>query len=264
MEVDVKHLRLILAYCRHNLMSAMAYRSAFLIQVLGMMLNNMMLLFFWTILFNRFPNLQGWDMRGIVLLYAIIAVGFGFANALCGNSGRVAQIIADGDLDYYLALPADPLIHLLVSRTSVPSWGDVAFGLIMFLIALPDRWAKAPLFLLVCILSGLIFIAFSVITGSLAFWIGQSHDLALQLRNMLLTFGLYPVDIFPGLIRFLLYTLIPAAFVGSIPAKLLTEFSLRNLGAMGAMTAVIVIVARLVFQWGLRRYESGNRVTARI
>jgi ABC-2 type transport system permease protein len=244
-------------------MSAMAYRSAFLIQVLGMALNNVMLLFFWTILFNRFPNLEGWDMRGIMLLYAIVAVGFGLANALCGNSGRVAQIIASGDLDYYLALPADPLIHLLVSRTSVPSWGDVVFGLIMFLIALPDRWAKAPLFLMLCALSGVIFIAFSVIAGSLAFWIGQSQNLAMQLRNMLLTFGLYPIDIFPGFVRFLLYTLIPAAFVGSMPAKLLTEFSFGNLIAMSATTGVVVIVAWMIFQRGLRRYESGNRVTAR-
>jgi ABC-2 type transport system permease protein len=259
----VKHLRLVLAYCRHNLMSAMAYRSAFLIQVLGMMLNNVMLLFFWAILFNRFPNLQGWTMRDIVLLYAIVAVGFGIANALCGNSGRVAQIIANGDLDYYLALPADPLLHLLVSRTSVPSWGDVIFGLIMFLIALPDRLAKAPLFLLLCLLSGIIFVAFSVIVGSLAFWLGQSHNLAMQFRNMLLTFGLYPVDIFPSLIRLLLYTLIPAAFVGSMPAKLLTEFRFRDLVATGAMTVAIVITAWVIFRRGLRRYESGNRITAR-
>ncbi len=260
----MKHLRLVLAYFRHNLMSAMAYRSAFLIQVLGMLLNNVMLLFFWTILFSRFPNLRGWTLQSIVLLYAIVAVGFGLAAALCGNAGRIAQIIAQGDLDYYLALPADPLIHLLISRTSVPSWGDVAFGLIMYLIAIPDRMAKLPLFLLLGILSGVMFVAFSVIVGSLAFWIGQSHNLALQLRNMLLTFGLYPVDIFPGFIRLILYTLIPAAFVGSVPARLLTEFSLTNLLAIGAMTAALTAAAWIVFRQGLRRYESGNRMAARL
>ena len=260
----MRHLRLILAYFKHNLMSAIAYRSAFLIQILGMMLNNVMLLFFWAILFSRFPNLGGWTMRGVVMLYAIVAAGFGLANAVCGNSGRMAQIIANGDLDYYLVLPADPLIHLLVSRTSVPSWGDAIFGLVMFLIAVPDRWVKAPLFLLLCVLSSLIFIAFSVIVGSLAFWIGQSHNLALQLRNMLLTFGLYPVDIFPGFIRILLYTLIPAAFIGSMPVSLLTTFSLKLFIALIAMAIVFTFLAWTVFRRGLRRYESGNLVTARL
>lgn len=244
-------------------MSAMAYRGAFLLQVFGMLLNDVMLLFFWAVLFNRFPTLNGWALRDVVALYGIVAVGFGLATAVCGNSGRVAHIIAGGDLDYYLVLPADPLLHLLVSRSSLPSWGDILFGVVVYIVAMPERWMTLPLFFLLGVLSGLIFVAFSVIVGSLAFWIGQSQDLAMQLRNAMLTFGLYPVDIFPGTVRVLLYTLIPAAFVGSIPAMLLAEFRWGRLLGLVAVTAALIAAARLVFNCGLRRYESGNLVTAR-
>lgn len=259
----MKTLRLISGYLRHNLMSAMAYRGAFVLQVFGMLLNDVMLLFFWAILFSHFPALQGWTLRDVVTLYAIVAFGFGLATVVCGNSGRVAHIIASGDLDYYLALPADPLVHLLVSRTSLPSWGDALFGVVVYLVAAPERWATLPLFLLLGLLSGLIFAAFSVIAGALAFWIGQSQNLAMQLRNALLTFGLYPVDIFPGIVRVLLYTLIPAAFVGSIPAMLLAEFRWGQLAGLFVVTVVLLFVARGVFFLGLRRYESGNLVTVR-
>ena len=259
----MKSFRLMFAYLRHNLMSAMAYRGAFWLQVFGMLLNDVMLLFFWAMLFSRFPSLNGWGLRDIVALYGIVAVGFGIATVICGNSGRIAQIIASGDLDYYLALPADPLIHVLVSRTSLPSWGDIFFGLIVYLVAAPHRWATLPLFLLLGGLSGVIFVAFSVITGALAFWLGQSQSLAMQLRNALLTFGLYPVDIFPGAVRILLYTLIPAAFVGSLPATMLTAFSWGKLLLLLTFTLVISLVARGVFYLGIRRYESGNLVTAR-
>jgi ABC-2 type transport system permease protein len=259
----MKSLRLTFAYLRHNLMSAMAYRSAFWLQVFGMLLNDVMLLFFWAMLFSRFPSLNGWGLRDIVALYGIVAVGFGIATVICGNSGRVAQVIASGDLDYYLALPADPLMHVLVSRTSLPSWGDIFFGLIVYLVATPNRWAALPLFLLLGGLSGVIFVAFSVIAGALAFWLGQSQNLAMQLRNALLTFGLYPVDIFPSAVRILLYTLIPAAFVGSLPATMLTAFSWGKLLLLLAFTLVIGLVARGVFYAGIRRYESGNLVTAR-
>ncbi len=259
----MKSFRLMLIYLRHNLMASMAYRGAFWLQVFGMLLNDVMLLFFWAMLFSRFPSLNGWGLRDIIALYGIVAMGFGAATVICGNSGRVAQIIASGDLDYYLALPADPLIHILVSRTSLPSWGDIAFGVVVYGMAAPHRWATLPLFLLLGGLSGVIFVAFSVIAGALAFWLGQSQNLAMQLRNALLTFGLYPVDIFPGAVRLLLYTLIPAAFVGSLPATMLTAFSWGKLLLLLTFTVVISLVARAVFYLGVRRYESGNLVTAR-
>lgn len=259
----MKTARLVWGYVRHNLMSAMAYRGAFLLQVFGMVLNDVMLLFFWWVLFNRLPTLRGWDLSGVMTIYGVVAFGFGLANVVCGNSFRVAQAITGGELDYYLALPADPLVHLLVSRMSISAWGDVLFGLVVFLIAAPVRWDGVLLFLLVGLLAGLIMVAFSTLVGSLAFWVGNADNLAMQAINALITFGLYPVEIFPGVVRVLLYTLIPAAFVGSMPASLLSDFDWGRLAVLIAFTAGIVLAARGVFAWGLRRYESGNLVTVR-
>ena len=259
----MKTVRLIEGYMRHNLMSAMAYRGAFLLQVLGMVLNNTMLLFFWWILFNQVPSLHGWSLPEVVTLYGIAAFSFGAANVVCGNNSRVAQIITNGDLDYYLALPADPLVHLLVSRMSLSAWGDLLFGLVAFLVAAPSRWMALPLFLALCILAGLIIVSFGVLVGSLAFWVGSADILTAQATNALLSFSLYPVEIFPGVIRVLLYTLIPAAFVGSVPAGLLSDFRWERMGLQVAVTGGIVLLSRLVFQRGLRRYESGNLVRVR-
>ncbi|UCC62721.1 MAG: ABC-2 family transporter protein, partial [Anaerolineae bacterium] len=104
---------------------------------------------------------------------------------------------------------------------------------------------------------------FSVLVGSLAFWVGNADNLASQAINAMLTFSLYPVEIFPGAVQWLLYTLIPAALVGSLPAGLLSDFSWYRLGILIAFTAGIVLAARAVFRLGLRRYESGNLITVR-
>jgi ABC-2 type transport system permease protein len=244
-------------------MSAMAYREAFLLQAFGMLINNLMLLVFWAVLFSRFPTVRGWDLRGVVTLYGLVGAGFGLAGVVCGNNGRLAQLIATGDLDYYLTLPADPLVHLLVSRTSLSAWGDLAFGIAVFLIADPSHWMQLPLFCILSVFSGLVFVAFGTLTGSLAFWLGQSQNLAMQLRNAMITFGLYPVDIFPGLVRLLLYTLIPAAFVGSMPAALLVSFSWERLLAIAVFTMLAIFITRRIFYRGMRRYTSGNLVTTR-
>lgn len=259
----MKTARLMLGYLRHNLMSAMAYRGAFFLQVFGMVLNNTMLLFFWWVLFKQLPTLQGWDLSQVMILFAVLAFGFGVANVVCGNAFLVARVIVRGDLDYYLALPADPLVHLLVSRMSISAWGDMAFGLVVYLVAAPDPWRSLPLFLLLGVLAGLVMVSFGVLVGSLAFWVGNADNLASQAVNALITFGLYPIEIFPGAVQWLLYTLIPAAFVGSMPAGLLSDFSWGRLGLMLAFTTGLTLAARLVFQWGLRRYESGNLVVVR-
>jgi ABC-2 type transport system permease protein len=259
----VKTARLVLGYVRHNLMSAMAYRGAFMLQVVGMILNDAMLLFFWWALFGLLDSLHGWDLAQVMMLYSVVAFGYGAATVVCGNLLRVARIIVTGDLDYYLALPADPLVHLLVSRTSMPGWGDLGFSLIVFVLAAPRPWVALPLFLSVGTLVALVFTAFAVLMGSLAFWIGSAESVAFQGVNAMLTFSLYPVEIFPGVVRLLLYTLIPAAFVGSLPAGLLAHFRWEQLLYLMGFTVGILLLARGMFYRGLRRYESGNLVTVR-
>ena len=103
----------------------------------------------------------------------------------------------------------------------------------------------------------------AVIIGSLAFYLDQSQDIAGYLFNAIISFSLYPIDIFPRLVRFLLYSLIPAAMVGTLPARLLSTFRWTDLGIFVGFTALILFVARRLFMRGLRRYESGNRVTVR-
>jgi ABC-2 type transport system permease protein len=133
----------------------------------------------------------------------------------------------------------------------------------VYLAAAPGRWAGLPLFLVLGAIAGLILVAFSVLMGSLAFWVGNADNLATQAINALITFGLYPADIFPGVVRVLLYTLIPGAFIGSVPAALLSDFDWGRLGLLVTFAAGLTLAARFLFQRGLRRYESGNLVTAR-
>jgi ABC-2 type transport system permease protein len=259
----VKSARLAVAYFRHNLMSAMEYRFAFALQAVGMILNDVMLLFFWWVVFTRLPSLRGWDLSGVLTLYAIVAFSVGLATIVCGNATRLPTLIATGNLDYYLALPAEPLTHLLVSRMDLSAWGDLIFGLIVYVLVTPDCLLKLPLFLFLGTLAAIIFVSFAVILGSLAFFMGNAQELAQQGWNAMLTFGLYPVDIFPLAVRVVLYTIIPAAFVSTVPAQLLTAFQWPTLTALVLFTAGIAAAAWLVFRLGLRRYESGNLVTVR-
>jgi len=92
----------------------------------------------------------------------------------------------------------------------------------------------------------------------LAFFLGNTEGLAQQLLGTLITFSTYPMNIFSGTVRLLLFTVIPAGFISFVPLQLLHQFSWPLLAALFGFTTLIVFVAMGVFHLGLRRYESGN------
>ncbi|MBI1801843.1 MAG: ABC-2 family transporter protein [Chloroflexi bacterium] len=252
------------AYLKFNLMSAMEYRGAFMMQAFGMVLNDLALLFFWGVFFTQFPALNGWALHDVLTLYAIVAANFGLGNILFGNGFNLAQVIATGGLDYYLALPVSPLIHMLVSRMNLSAWGDLIFGVGLFAVlwgANPGAWL---VFLIGTTLGAAVMVAFAVALGTFAFYLGNAEALAAQGIGALISFSTYPVDLFPLAVRVVLYTLIPAAFLSSIPTELVRGFEWLSLAEYAAGTLAIMLLARWIFYRGLRHYESGNLLVARI
>ena len=126
--------KFVLQYFSANLQSAMEYRGAFLSQIIFMFVNNIMLLFFWWVLFSKIESLNGWSFQHIMRLYAIASGAYAVKAILFGGSFSLSSTIAEGGLDFYLALPKPVLLHVLVSRSFASAWGDLVFGLAIFLL----------------------------------------------------------------------------------------------------------------------------------
>jgi ABC-2 type transport system permease protein len=84
------------------------------------------------------------------------------------------------------------------------------------------------------------------------------------MTNALLTFSMYPNSLFSGLARFMLYTLIPAFFVGAVPVDIVKGRDGMLLLLMAGAAVVVWTIAALVFYTGLRRYESGSAINVNV
>ena len=93
----------------------------------------------------------------------------------------------------------------------------------------------------------------------LAFWLGKSDTVALQMWELVITFSLYPEPLFGGVLRLVLFTLIPAGWVGYVPAHLARHASAGQLLLLASAAVGYLAVAVVMFQRGLRRYASGSR-----
>ncbi len=259
-----RELFFLFALWKANLLAAMEYRVAFLFQVVGMMLNNAVYFAFWVIFFDRFKEVRGWGLGEMFLLFGVVATSFGLTAYLFGNAMDLANVIANGRLDYYLSLPRPVLLHVLASKSISSGLGDFTYGVLSFVVArqfAPDALAR---FVLGTALATLIFLSFLTLVQSLAFWIGNAALLSQQATNAMVTFSLYPITLFDGSARLILFTVIPAALIGAVPAEFIRGFSWTTLAQLVVAALALFALALAVFRAGLRRYESGSAIQVQL
>jgi ABC-2 type transport system permease protein len=260
----MNNLKFLLAVWKANLQSAMEYRVSFLTQMIGMILNNGIYFLVWVIFFDRFDNVRGWGVTDMYVTFGITASAFGLVSILFGNAFTLGDIITRGRLDYYLSLPKPVLLHALASRSIASGLGDFLYGFLSFAasgLMTPESFLR---FVLAILLSATVFAAFLILVQSLAFWIGNANNLTLMAVNAMVTFAIYPITLFDNTAKIVLFTLIPAALMGALPASFARNFTWNVLAQMFAGSLAFLGLAVFVFQIGLRRYESGSGIQVEI
>jgi ABC-2 type transport system permease protein len=173
-------------------------------------------------------------------------------------------MIAEGRMDYFLSLPRPVLLHSLASRSIPSGMGDFLYGILSFIVAGQFSADTVLRFGLGVVLGTTVLVAFMTLVQSLAFWIGNASMIAMQASNAIVTFALYPLTLFDGTAKLILFTILPAAFIGSVPAEFVRSFSGVQLAQMTAAAGGLLGLALFVFHRGLRRYESGSAIQVQV
>lgn len=244
-----------------NVKATLELRTAFAIQVVFMTLNNLTFFVFWWVLMDRVTTLRGWRLGDIQMLFGIVAASFGLTVTLAGGVRHLGRFIEDGDLDTLLTQPKSVLLYALGLRSQPSGLGDLISGAIFIAWSGQMSWHTLPFVAVVVIASALIFVACGIVFFSLAFWLGRVDTVATQLWELLLTFSLYPEPLFGGTLRLILFTVLPAGFVGYLPVRILHAPSLMNVAILVTGAIGYLSLAVFVFDRGLRRYASGSRFT---
>ena len=257
-------LRFAAAVVATNLKASFALRGAFWMQAVFMLANNVLYFVFWWIFFDRFQEIRGWRLADVAALFGLVATGFGATVVFAGGIRDLARTIAEGDLDAFLTQPKSPLLHVVGSSTFASGWGDMCSGLGFLLLSGLVDWRHLPALGVALLCTTVVFAASGVLVHSLAFWLGRVDSLARQVWDFLVTFSTYPRVLFGGALKLLLFTVLPAGFIGYLPVELLRDFHWTGLLAAVSGAVVYAGLAVAVFSAGLRRYESGSRFGVRV
>jgi ABC-2 type transport system permease protein len=260
----MKELKFLLAVWKANMLSAIEYRASFLSQVIGMMVNNFMYFVIWIIFFDRFKDVRGWELSDMYLTFGVLASSFGLVSMLFGNAFNLSDIISKGRLDYYLSFPRPVLLHTVASRMIASGMGDFTFGFISYALSGYFTWDGLLRFVLATLLAAVVFAAFLILIQSLAFWLGIMSNFSALALNAMLTFGIYPITLFDNYAKVILFTLIPAALMGAVPAEFIRGFKWQALTELLVGAMAFLFIAIFVFRLGLKRYESGSAIQVEV
>ena len=247
-----------------NVKAVMEYRVNFLIQFFGMMLNNAAFAAFWAVLIDRAGAVGGYGFDDVMFVWALVSTSFGLAHVVLGNVRNLGRIVMEGGLDVYLLQPKDAWINLLASRTVVSAWGDFVYGFIVLALLPGTDLARVLLFVALAVPGAVVFAAVFAAAESLVFFMGNSSGISAALSEFLLSFSLYPEGVFGDGLRWMLYSLVPSGFIAFVPLRVYQAMDWPLVPVLWAVAAGYAVLSYLVFRAGLKRYESGNRMDARV
>lgn len=258
----LKYLWLSICY---NIRSNVSNKKSFIIQTIAMFINNFVFLLFWEIIFsNKGGSVNGVVMKDIMYLWSIPTIGYGIVFFCFGGVETLCKDIVDGNMDIYITKPKNSLISQLTSRSVLSAMGDLIFGAVIGFIAVGGNILKYIWLLVLALISSIILLSVIVIVRLFAFWLGDiSNACHKYTHSLLITLTIYPEQMFPGFMRLVMYTAIPAMYVAHIPVGLMDNIGAAPIILFISAAIIFPILMVLLYEKGLKKYESGNGVTRR-
>lgn len=252
---------------RAQLRGQLQYRVSFLLDTTASFAGTFVQLLAIVILFGAFPDLGGWRVGEVALLYGLVSVAFGLTE-LCGEGfERVATLVRAGEFDRLLIRPVSPFVQILALEMQLRRIGRIAQGL--FALGLAQRWLelvwtapKAGVLLLAIVSSAVVFQTVMVIGAAACFWTVESSELQNVFTYGGIELATYPLHIYHRWLQRAFLYAVPLALTSYYPALYVLEKpDPLGLPATVAYLAPLVAggffaVGQLAWQIGLRHYQS--------
>ncbi len=260
-----KYIRLYILFQIQNIKSLAQYRTDFLMMVFFTLFSQGCNLGLIGIIYSNIPEVGGWTMWEIFLLYGFLLFSEGFINFFFQGAWKITNMIHMAELDRFLVRPVPVGLQLLTAKIDFDGLNKMVIAaavLIVGFIRCEVRWnpVKVILFLLFLLEACVIRVCMIWIASCVSFWMeGKKNSLnyfVISLGEM----AKYPLIIYPPVFQGIFGYLIPYAFVSYYPVGYLLGKAETGAGAFIIPFFCIAMLAAscLMLRAGLRNYESSN------
>ena len=259
-----RYLRLAAVQARISAAAGMAYRSDFLIEGVMTVAWAGLTLLPLVVLYDGRDSVAGWDVSSALIVMAyFMAVKAVLEGVISPSLIDLVEKIRSGAFDYVLLKPVDAQALISASRFEpwkifdilaaiglaayafhrkgeVPALADVGLGIVMFFAGVLAMYA------------------IWVIFASASFWVVRLDNLTFLIGAIFDT-ARWPVHVFRGIWRTVFTFVFPIAVMTTYPAMALlgrldADTALATLGG----SALLLVIARLVWRFAIRNYTSAS------
>lgn len=263
-----RYLRLFAAFARYSLARELAFRGNFLAKITVELLWLGILLLFYRTIFTKTSLVAGWsENEYLFFVGCYFALEGVIETFFLENSVNFADLIRNGDLDFYLLRPIDE--QFLISCRSI-DWStapNVLLGMGVMGFALRDAAVvpsagQAAAF--VGLFAGGVALAYSflLMLSAGAVWLTRNQSL-MELWWLFTSLMRYPREIYRGgwatPLGFVFSFIIPIMLVVHVPASTMVKTLEPALAVYAAGAAVVMLViSRAFLRYALRCYRSAS------
>jgi len=259
-----RHGRSIARFWSSSLAAEMEYQLNLLIEVAATLITLAGSLFTLSLFFGHGQQLGGWSWNAALVVLGIYTLLNGFSSTLLRpNLGNLVKQVQSGGLDFVLLKPIDSQIWLSL-RTLSP-WGlpEMVLGLALVVVGTIRSGARLEATALLTgslmVLAGVtILYSLWFVLAATSIWFVKIWNATEVLRSLLAA-GQFPVSAYPPALRLLFTTILPVAFLTTVPAEAI--LGLANGGSLLAglvLAGLSLVGSRALWRFALRHYTSAS------
>lgn len=255
-------LKIFLGMKAQYIKTEMEYSANFWMMLLSGVLTRVVSMAAPFVIYSNLPHIAGWKRDEIYLILSFLFIAEGLCSVLFEGIWQMPGMVFEGKFDCILSRPVSPLFQVLSYGMGLQGISVLLVGALSLPVFLKKlgllhlRGAVMSLFFVLC--GTLLCMSIYLLGNSVVFWFDAGGKTALPYTlSQLGQYARYPLEIYPGVMRFLLLFLVPYGFICVVPVEILRGSAslLWGCGAAGVSVGFFLL-ARAVFYRGIRHYES--------
>lgn len=259
------YIKLYIMFQVQNIKSLAQYRTDFLMMVFFTLFSQGCNLGLICIIYSNIPQVGGWTMWEIFLLYGFLLFSEGFINFFFQGAWKITNMIHMAELDRFLVRPVPVGLQLLTAKIDFDGLNKMVIAAAVLAVGFGKceiSWDVKKVILLLVFLAEacIIRVCMIWIASCASFWMeGKKNSLnyfVISLGEM----AKYPMVIYPPVFQGIFGYLIPYAFVSFYPVGYLLGKEGTGAGALGIpfFCVLMLAVSCMVLRQGLANYESSS------
>lgn len=215
------------------------------------------------VLFRHTTSLNGWSLMETRVFMGVLFVTDALYMMLFSeNLDRMGEKVRKGDLDLLLVKPINSQWMLSLQKVSVAYAGNFVlawFWLVWALSRIPGfEWLNLCWLVISVPISVAIIYSIRFMTSATALFFTRA-DAVNYIWYQVYRLGTRPHGFYPMILRFAVLTVVPIAFLASVPAQIVLQKTGPLILIWGFCVAIVLVkLSTVVWAHGLRAYGSAS------